>query len=245
MPNESGQWLMRGLGLDDPMCIRTLEALISYIEQVGFLPLFANEICGFSVEDRVHPRFWWTGDPVQDPWIWREIIAKSGKIAYGKFFGRKAGFISREWFPCFANYRRKGYDFDARYEDELASSRCKRIMDLFEDNRELYSFEIKQMAGFGKGGEKNFDGVIAELQMQGYIVTRDFRRRRRKKDGQEYGWPIAVYTTPEILWGYETISAAYREEPEKSLERIVDKVKREFPEGKEGQIKRMMGGERC
>ena len=43
-------------------------------------------------------------------------------------------------------------------------------MDLFEDERELYSFEVKKMAGFGKGGEKNFDGVITELQMQGYIV---------------------------------------------------------------------------
>lgn len=71
------------------------------------------------------------------------------------------------------------------------------------------------------------------------------QKTQTKKDGQEYGWPIAVYTTPEIRWGYETISAAYREEPEKSLERIVGKVKREFPEGKEELIKRMMGGERC
>ena len=83
--------------------------------------------------------------------------------------------------PLFCKLQRDGYDFDARYEDELASSRSKKIMDLFEDERELYSFEVKKMAGFGKGGEKNFDGVITELQMQGYIVIRDFRRRRRKK----------------------------------------------------------------
>lgn len=239
MPNESGEWIMRGMDLDDPQCIRTPEALMSYIDEVGFLPLFANEIRGFSVEEHVYPGFWWTQDPAKDPWIWREIIARTGSIAYGKFFGRKAGFVSGGWFPCFANYRRNGYDFDARYEDELASFRCKKIMDLFESNRELYSSEVKQMAGFGKGGEKNFDGVITELQMQGYVVTRDFRRRRRKKDGQEYGWPIAVYTTPELLWGYDVISAAYTEKPEKSLERMVEKVLKEFPEGEEGKIRKM------
>ena len=36
-----------------------------------------------------------------------------GKVAYGKFFDKKAGFISLEWLPYFANYRRSGYDFDA------------------------------------------------------------------------------------------------------------------------------------
>ena len=237
MPNESGEWIMRGLDWDDPLRIRTPEELINYIDQVGFLPLFANELPGFSVEDHVYPYSWWTGDPEQDPWVWREIIARSGRVASGKFFDRKAGFISKEWFPYFANYRRDGYDFDARYEDELASSRNKKIMDLFEDERELYSFEVKKMAGFGKGGEKNFDGVITELQMQGYIVIRDFRRRRRKKDGVEYGWPIAVYTTPENLWDYEAVSAAYKEDPQISYSRIVEQVKKEFPEASDRQLR--------
>ena len=110
-------------------------------------------------------------------------------------------------------------------------------MDLFEDERELYSFEVKKMAGFGKGGEKNFDGVITELQMQGYIVIRDFRRRRRKKDGVEYGWPIAVYTTPENLWDYETVSAAYKEDPEVSRSRIVEQVKKEFPDASDRRLR--------
>ncbi len=237
MPNESGEWIMRGVDWDDSLRIRTPEELIKYIDQVGFLPLFANELPGFSVEDHVHPGSWWTGDPEQDPWVWREIIARSGRVAYGKFFDRKAGFISKEWFPCFANYRRDGYDFDARYDDELASSRSKKIMDLFEDERELYSFDVKKMAGFGKGGEKNFDGVITELQMQGYIVTRDFRRRRRKKDGVEYGWPIAVYTTPENLWDYETVSSAYKEDPKISYSRIVEQVKKEFPDASDRQLR--------
>lgn len=69
------------------------------------------------------------GDAENDPWEWREIIARSGEVVYGKFFGKKTGFVSKEWFPVFANYRRDGYDFDARWDDELANIRNKRIMD--------------------------------------------------------------------------------------------------------------------
>lgn len=81
---------------------------------------------------------------------WRRLIARSGQVAYGKFFGRKAGFISKAWFPHFANWRRDGYDFDSRWDEELASIRCKRVVDQFENRPELFSFELKRLAGFGK-----------------------------------------------------------------------------------------------
>ena len=35
-------------------------------------------------------------DPERDPWAWRQILAQRGHVAYGKFFDRKAGFISLE-----------------------------------------------------------------------------------------------------------------------------------------------------
>ena len=41
----------------------------------------------------------------------------SPQCIYGKFFHKKTGYISVEWFPHFANYRREGYDFDALYDD--------------------------------------------------------------------------------------------------------------------------------
>ena len=114
MAKEGGEWIMRGLDWDDPLRIRSWRELIGWINEVGFLPLFQNEVDGFSAEEHVSNQFWWTGDPEQDPWIWREIICpQRGRVAYGKFFGGKTGFISRQWFPVFANYRRDGYDFDA------------------------------------------------------------------------------------------------------------------------------------
>ena len=240
MANENGEWIMRGLDWDNPYRIRTPEELINYINQVGFLPLFANEVPGFSAEEHVSPLFWCTGDPEQDPWLWREIIARSGRVAYGKFFNRKTGFISKEWMPAFANYRRNGYDFDALWDDEMASFREKKIMDLFETEDELYSFEIKKKAGFGKEGEKNFEGVITSLQMKGYLTVRDFRKRRRKKDGKEYGWPISVYSTMEKFIGKDIIYAAYKEEPFLSCERIISRIKEEYPWAEEKDIEKVM-----
>lgn len=229
MANESGTWIMHGMAWDDPNRIRSWHELIDWINEVGFVPLFKNEIPGFSVEEHTSDLFWWTDDPAQDPWKWRELIARSGEVAYGKFFDRKAGFISKEWFPHFANWRRDGYDFDSRWDEELASIRCKKIMDQFNKRDELFSNELKQLAGFGKGGEKNFDGTVTELQMQTYLVIRDFRRRLNKQ-GFEYGWPISVYTTPEALWGYDHVTSAYNVSPAESRKLIIQQIKQNFPQ---------------
>lgn len=239
MGAENGEWIMHGLEWDNPLRIRSAQELINYVNEVGFLPLFKNEIEGFSAEEHTWTNGWWSGEPEQDPWEWREEIARSGKAAYGKFFDKKAGFISLEWLRYFANYRRDGYDFDARYEDGLASFRSKRIMDQFLENEELFSNELKEKAGFGKDGEKNFPGIVADLQMQTYLVVKDFRQRKNKK-GQQYGWPIAVYCMPEQLWGYETITAAYKENPEVSKERIMKRLKDVFPWAAERQINKIL-----
>ncbi len=242
MGNESGEWIMHGVDWKDPKCIHTVDEAIEYINAVGFLPLFKNEVPGFSLEERTVAKYWWSGDIAHDPWEWREIIARSGKVAYGKFFGKKAGFISLEWLPFFANYRREGYDFDSLWEDGKASMRQKRIMDFFFDtnaDNELFSFEVKQKAGFGKGGEKNFEGIITELQMQLYLCVSDFRQKKNKK-GQEYGWAIALYATPEHLFGRDIVTSAYNEKPEMSHQKIASHIKKIFPGANDKDIKKVI-----
>lgn len=250
MANENGTWIMRGLDWDDPYRIRSWQELVNWVKEVGFLPLFAGKAAGFSAEEHVSPDFWWTGNQEQDPWEWREIIAAGHEVAYGKFFDGKAGFISPEWLPYFANCRRDGYDFDARWDDGLASRREKRIMDLLtarDEDGDVYfpetdilSTELKKMAGFGRNGEKNFPGVITGLQMQTYLVITEFRRRRNKK-GQPYGMAVSILQPPEAIWGYDTLTAAYREKPETSWERILHQARRHFPEADEQELIRMIG----
>lgn len=243
MGNENGTWVIYGVEWDDPECIHTKDEAIEYIEKVGFLPLFKNDIPGFSLEERTVPEFWWSEDPVHDPWEWREIIACEGEIAYGKFFDKKAGFISKKWLPYFINYRRDGYDFDALWDDGKAPVKQKKIMDFFQNEfaeAEYYSNELKLNAGFGKGGEKGFEGVITNLQMETYLCLRDFRQRRNKK-GDGYGWPIAIYSTPEHIFGRELVTSAYGESAEESGKRIIEHMEDIYPIATKQQIKRMIG----
>lgn len=234
---------MRGVPADDPSCIHNIDELEQRVEEIGFLPLFAGGVVGFSVEEHTVPEDWWTGDPERDPWEWRILASRHGRVAYGKFFGGRAGFISREWLPVFANYRRDGYDFDARWDDELASFRQKKIMDLFmgeNADNELFSNQVKERAGFGKGGEKNFEGTLTGLEMETYLVCRDFQQRKNKR-GESYGWAIAVLATPEHIFGRELVTAAYSEEPKDSLRKIVERVKQCYPEASEREILKLVG----
>lgn len=222
---------MRGVAEDDPRCIKSADELVEYIDRVGILPLFRNEISDFSVEERTVAEHWWSGDKQRDPWEWRGEIARSGKVAYGKFFHRKACYISLKWLPYFANYRRDGYDFDSRRDEGLAPHRQSRIMDCFEGCGELYSNELKAKSG----AEKSFEVSLGELQMQTYLVVRDFRQRINKK-GVPYGWAIGVYATPESIWGYDFVTSAYCEEPEISRGRLVALLKSLHPEVSENEL---------
>ena len=252
MAVENGEWIMRGMSWNDPYRIRTWKELINWVNEVGFLPLFANDVEGFSAEEHVSPDFWWTGDPEEDPWEWRETIARSREVAYGKFFDKKAGFIGKEWLPYFANYRRDGYDFDSRWADGLASRREKKIMDFYVSENEegdvvwkedeILSTELKKLAGFGKGGEKNYPGIVTALQMNLYLVITDFRRRKNKR-GDEYGMAVSIMFPPETVWGYDLVTSAYKETPHDSWERIINRVKEKFPGSDEENIIRLIGKE--
>ena len=171
--------------------IDSADALTDYVESLGFLPFFSNTVPGFSVEEHTSPSSWWTGNKSTDPWEWREEIASSHSLAYGKFFDGRAGFISTTWLPYFANARRLGWDFDGKWQDGRTSSRERDIMEHFvnvdsEDepeftNAAILSTELKKIAGFGKDGSKNYPGILTSLQMQIYLVIGGFRRRVNKK----------------------------------------------------------------
>ena len=122
----NGEFIMAGCNPDDPHRIQTAKECVKFVHSVGFLPLFSNSILGFSVEEHTAASQWWTGDPQTDPWEWRILLAADDSIAYGKFFNRTAGFISKDFFPTFANYRRNGYDFDALFEDWSSVFICGR-----------------------------------------------------------------------------------------------------------------------
>ena len=217
--------------------LRCPDDVAGLTEALGFLPFFANGIPGFSVEEHTPRELWFT--EADGPWEWKGPIARTKRCLYGKFFGGKAGFISLEWFPDFANYRRDGFDFDSRYESGLASRKDMNVYDTVSRYGTVLSKKLKSLCGYSKGGEKGFDGVITRLQMQTYICVADFEYMRDKY-GKQYGWGVARYSTPEELLGYEAVTSAYSREPAESLERILDHLKNVLPEADSARLLKMI-----
>ncbi len=240
METIAGEWFMKGCRRTDKDCLHSPEDLLALVQEIGFLPLFSNDIPGFSVEERTPSEDWWAGSPATDPWAWRQVLAPCETIAYGKFFDKKAGFVSKEWFPCFANWRRDGYDYEGLYEDGKMTSRCKRILDILELNENaeglgLLSCEIKRRAAL----EKGFEGALTELQMKSFLLMSEFRQKRNKK-GIEYGWHVGEITTPETKWGWNDVNSV-SESPEESWQRIRQQIRKYFPDANEQSLRNILG----
>ena len=218
--------------------IRTKKDIIDAVDRFGILPYFANSLDGFSIEEHCAPSAWFSGE--EGVWEWKGPLIKEAKCAYGKFFEKKAAFVSRKWFTELANYRRDGYDFDARYEDGLAAFRDKELYDLIEKNAPALSKALKKEGGYGKAGKKGFDTILNRLQAQCYIITDDFVYMKDRY-GKEYGWGVANYTTPEVFFGKRFSAGVYRHTPEESYERLLKHLKKLLPGESEQAIRRFLG----
>ena len=217
--------------------IRKKEDLIRAVNELGFLPFFQNSIEGFSVEEHADPKVWF-GDQ-EGPWEWKGPVIQELGCAYGKFFERKAAYISKEWFPDFANYRRDGYDFDARFDDELASYQDKKLFELVDANAPILSKELKKLGNYRKGGNKGFDTVITRLQSQCYVVISNFTYMT-DKFGRQYGWGVAEYSTPECFMGTDFTEHVYERTPEESYAKIYAHFKEILPDVEEGKLRKIL-----
>ena len=217
--------------------IRTIDDLKNAVTELGFLPFFENSLTGFSIEEHVAPGIWFTND--DGPWEWKGPVINELCCAYGKFFEKKAAYISQEWFPDFANYRRNGYDFDARFEDGLVFHGDKTVYDLIDNNAPILSKRLKHMGNYRKGGKKGFDTIINRLQAQGYVLISDFKYMIDRY-GNEYGWGVAEYSTPEHFMGTVFTDRVYERTPEESYEKIFDHFCRILPDADEDMIRKFL-----
>lgn len=212
--------------------------IVRLVKKIGFLPFFVNDIQGFSIEEHCPRELWFAAD-ADGPWEWKGPIARSGECVYGKFFGGKAGFVSPDVFPDLANYRRNGYDFDARYDDGLASRKDKDVYDTITASGSLLSKELKAACNYRKGGNKGFETVITRLQMQTYVNIADFVYMR-DKHGNTYGWGVAKYSTPEEMFGYDVITAAYKRDPQNSKELLLARLSDILPDVTEDKLLKLI-----
>lgn len=227
--------------------IRTKEDLIGAVEYFGFLPFFESDVQGFSIAEHCAPEVYFADEP--GVWDWKGPVIQETRCAYGKFFSKKAGYITKEWFYDFANYRRDGYDFDARFEDGLSTYEDQYLYNLIASRHSVLSKELKAIGGYIKPKEKSpdaweprkgFDTRITRLQMQCYVLTSDFEYEV-DKNGSFYGWGIARYATPEEFYGKRWLSKVYKRTPEESYRRIFRHLKKVLPDSDEEEIRKLIG----
>ena len=205
------------------------EILSEYVLKYGFLPFFKNPVPGFSVEEMCPPELWFTDKP--GPWEWKGPVIRGGKCTYGKFFKSKAVYVSLQMLPYLCSLRRDGYDFDARCDDELVFYRDKEIYEIIQKRGSVVSKELRRLSG----EDKSFDKYITRLQMQTYVVTKDFVYEQ-SRDGRPYGWGVAVYSTPEHLFGRGLVTSQYKTKPDECLKIIVDRIMTFFPDTDEKTV---------
>ena len=158
--------------------------LMELIAEIGFLPLLDSGIRGFSAEEVVDddckyvvfPDGGWDW-PL---WKWKGQIVTEMPCLYGKFFHGKAGFVSREWWPDLACYRR------SRVPHPSGDTIEGTILDVLRQEGSLITRELRQACGFnGKGMRSKFDAYVTRLQMATYVVTEDFVYPVDKKGREE------------------------------------------------------------
>lgn len=211
--------------------------LTDYIHKVGFLPLLYSGIRGFSAEEVVDDdcRYVVLPDGGWDwpLWKWKGPIVSDGHCVYGKFFDKKAGFISFDWWPDFCNYRRSKYPLPE--EGSIEDS----ILMTLREHGSLITRELRAACGFdGPKMRSRFDGYITRLQMRCLIVTEDFVYPRDKHN-REYGWGWSLLTTPEQLYGQEACRC--QRSPEESLQRLQSHFRKVLPEATDRQLERLIG----
>lgn len=195
-----------------------------------------------SPENEVSPIRWHTGDPETDPWQWRmRVLEERGDIAYSKVFFRTSGYITKEWYPYFLRVRRQGKSFEKAYADGEISHTAKVIYDIIVQNGSMPLHEIKLMGGFGKDDKSRFDRAVTDLQMKMYI-TMCGRTSKLNKSGEEYGWNVTVFSTPEKLFGEEFVENAMEIPADEAADKIREQVLKLNPKAEEKKIKKFIFG---
>lgn len=218
--------------------IDSRESLEKAAETFGLLPFFPNKIKGLSVEEMCAPGMLFGGNFEEGCWEWKGPVIRRRTTAYGKFFRRKAGFVSLDLLPDFLNYRRFSYPVLPGGTEEM-------LLDIIRENDSLTSTELKKYI-FGErkrlrwddlperdinsiqfNKNKSLESPLQRLQMGGWINISDFEYKITKR-GERYGWGVARYSTPELSFG-ELIGLRFKRTPEESLSFLIEEMKKRWP----------------
>ena len=216
--------------------IHNATELMDYIQQVGFLPLLDSGIAGYSADEAVDPdcRYVLLDDGGWDwpLWDWKGPIVTESDCVYGKFFNKKAGFVSRSWWPDLYNWRRHSHPAPSPGSIE------ETILMTLREHGSMITRDLRRACGFTEPKMRSrFDGYVTRLQMACRVVTEDFVYPQ-DKHGKRYGWGWALLSTPEQLLSKEACHCDRT--PEESLALMLDHLRRLLPRASEQQITKLI-----
>ena len=225
--------------------VRSRQDLVDAIETFGIIPYFATSVPGFSLEEHCSPSVLWSDDD-NNTWEWKGPVIRQSHCAYGKFFEKKAAYVSSDWFLDLANYRRDGYDFDARYDDGLARFSDKELFEMIDRKAPVLSKELRTDGGYAYSGrwqkvegKKGFDTSLARLQELCYVTTTDFVYTT-DRSGRKRGWGVAQYSTPEKWFGAPVTEKVYQRSPLESHDRLLEHLISLFPSVPEKKLSKFL-----
>lgn len=186
------------------MLIDSKESLQAAALRLGLLPFFRGPVPGLSVEELAAPGILF-GDGGDDYgcWDWKGPVIRDQRVAYGKFFRRKAGFVALDLLPHFINFRREAYPVTSGSTEEW-------ILQTIRRHEGLTSADLRRMlcaAGDVPMRRHALEAPLQRLQMGGYLLIADFEYKCSAQ-GVRYGWGVALYSTPEIWFGDSLHSAS-------------------------------------
>lgn len=210
--------------------------MMELIQQIGFLPLLASGIPGYSAEEMADDDCRYTilpdGGWEWPLWKWKGIILNEGNCVYGKFFNGKAGFISLNWWAHFCNYRRNTYPMPEQGSIEQI------IMQTIIEQESIINRDLRALCGFTQPKMRSrFDSYVTRLQMACRVVTQDFVYPH-DRHGKEYGWGWSLLTTPEALLGHQACSTDCT--PTQSLALITKHLHGILPHATDKQIAKLI-----
>lgn len=228
------------MGLIEFSRIETFEQFCQELRWAGFALGGANGAGIFTLQP------WFseelvahTGDPQTDPWVWCiRALEECGDLAYGKFFFRKGGWITREWFPRFLAVRRGSRTLQELYEDGCVSALERQVYRLIEEQGPLGLHQIKASLP-AEGGR--VESAVTGLQSKLFLTIAG-ETRKRSKTGEPYGWPVTVVDTVERFWGGNIFEQFYEIDPARAEAAIRDRIRQLNPAAQEAAVRKFLKG---
>jgi len=196
---------------------------------------------GWGAEDETGIQ-WHTGNPDLDPWEWRiRVLNERNDISYSKVFFKKAGYITKEWYPYFLAARRSGRIFEDDYYDGLISNHAKRIYEAVTEHKRLPVHRIKQIARFSREEKSKFDSALTELQMRMYLTICDIYYNV-SQTGEQYGFSSTIFCTPELFWGEEVFNEAEDLHKDEAIEVLSNQILQLNPSANKEKVYKFIKG---